>query len=100
MKTKRTFAVLIAVCVLFSVAFSVIFPSAQANHVHEKEETCPICATIQECNELFRSLSTAVSASEDDAAPKAQYLRACGSGRRARASRLVTPVSLKVKLSD
>lgn len=98
MKRKRILAVLVAVAVAFTVLFSVIFPSTQADHVHESDETCAICATIQECNELLSSLSAAISASEDDWAPKTHFIGESECRKRALSARRVTPVSLKVKL--
>lgn len=98
MKRRRIFAVLIAAAVAFTVLFSVIFPSTQADHVHESDETCAICATIQECNELLSSLSAAISASEDDWAPKTHFIGESERRKRALSARRVTPVSLKVKL--
>ncbi len=98
MKRRRFFAVTVALAVVFSLLFSVIFPSAQANHVHENEETCTICATIQDCNELFRALSTALSSDEEQETPETRFLGKDERRQRAFSARRVTPVSLKVKL--
>lgn len=100
MKGKRLSARLMAVAVLFAIFFSAIFPSAQADHVHESEETCAICATIEECNELLSSISTAFSASEDDLSPQVHFIGESECRKRALSSRCATPVSLKVKLID
>ena len=98
MKRQHICAFLLAFAVLVSFLFSVTLPSARANHVHENEETCAICATIQECNELVRSLSTAVKSSENVTAPVVKTFVAGESKRRALSSRRATPVFLKVKL--
>lgn len=99
MKRKRVLAVLVAVAVAFTVLFSVIFPSTQADHVHDESgETCAICATIQECNELLSSLSAAISVSEEYRAPRTHFIGESERRKRALSARRVTPVSLKVKL--
>lgn len=98
MKRQRICAFLLAFAVIFSFLFSVTFPSAQADHVHENEETCAICATIEECGELVRSLSTAVKSSEHIVLSAVKSFAMGESKRRALSPRQATPVFLKVKL--
>lgn len=100
MKKRRLFALLVAATVAFTVFFSMIFPSAQADHAHESGETCAICATIQECNELLRTVAAALSGAEDYRAPAICFIGESERRKRALSSRCVTPVSLKVKLID
>ncbi len=98
MKRKRIAAIAVVFPVIFSLLFSVIFPSAQAGHVHENEETCTICATVRECNELSRRLSAAVISSKEETAPAVRYISGRVRKARGRHVRRATPVSLKVKL--
>lgn len=100
MKKNKILAVLTALFILFSFFFSVLFPSAQASHVHKQEETCVICATIQECNELARSLSSAVVSSDEETALGFKFFRLHGFRIRTVFVRRRTLVSLKVKLSN
>ena len=100
MKQRRMMALFTAFAVFFSLIFSAAFPPAVSDHVHENEETCVICATVQECRELQRTLSTAADTSEKTELPSLR-----GALFRMRAPAPVaggnaTLVKWKVKLSD
>lgn len=100
MKGKRFASIFVACILIFSFLFSIFFPSMQAHHIHENEDTCAICSTIQECYELQRSLANAnASTSEEGLSSKRPIsfrVRSALSQTKASA----TLVSLKVKLSN
>lgn len=100
MKQRRMVALFTALAVFFSLIFSAVLPSAASDHVHENEETCVVCATVQECKELQRTLSTAADTSEraELPSPRGTLFRTRASAPAAGGN--VTLVSLKVKLTD
>lgn len=98
MKSQRFCAFVMVFAIMFCLFFSVTFPSVRANHVHENEETCAVCATIEECNELARFLSTAVRSSGNFTPPVVKSSVADGGRQCALFSYSETPVHLKVKL--
>jgi len=58
-KTKRIFAVIMFVCVVFALIFSAIFVISHINH-ECTDEHCPVCAQIHNIENLLKKLFSAL----------------------------------------
>ena len=96
-KKKRIAAMLLAGTLLFVMFCSALFIAAESDH-DCVGENCPICCQINACQNILKSLSSAVCAAVFAAALTYILLRSVSACEAAAPS--YTLVSLKVKLSD
>lgn len=96
-REKRTAAMLLAALLAAVMLFSVFFIVLEADHDCAGED-CAVCAVLSVCEELLTGRSAAASciaAAVLAAVVTRSAARLCAVGTGS-----VTPVSLKVKLSD
>lgn len=96
-KQKRIFTLLLAVAVLFVMLFSAFYIAVEAHHDCTGED-CPVCTLICLCRNTLKNLSLAICA----AAFFAVFVSTAGKVLPCGRSfvRRISPVALKVKLSD
>lgn len=92
---KKSIALLICICLLFGVIFSMGYMSAHRHHKCEGTH-CPICAQIAVCEKLVQTISSAVTVIVCSFLmliiwKKSLYVSVLDA---------ITPISLKVKLLD